>query len=313
MARRFLEARGLDHFPGEDNNRLAVLSARRRGAECDTNAARLRGDYTGVMNCLQAGGSCKPPLRHHIPTGAPGRGSYYSSSGIGEWLTVEGFGVRIFLLLVLLMLASCAAESRGPLRLTNTQQQERYPVWSPDGTKIALASTGRLWFDGMGMHIMDADGGNIRRPKASSYADISRSGAIAWSPDGSRIAFDSERDGNRDIYLTDADGRRVQRLTDDPANDGSPTWSPTGDRLAFSSDRDGATTTSTSWTPTAGTSSSSPIILRTICTPRGPLNPYVCGGGLKSSKRNTASGSSCVLDRRWCSPTLTTDSEWQGT
>jgi TolB protein len=62
-----------------------------------------------------------------------------------------------------------------------------------------------------------------------------------WSPDGSRIAFSSNResDDNYEIYIIDADGGNLQRLTDDPGVDWGPTWSPEGDQIAFATDRDG--------------------------------------------------------------------------
>ena len=60
-----------------------------------------------------------------------------------------------------------------------------------------------------------------------------------WSPDGSRIAFDSERDGNLEVYVMNADGTGQTRLTDNPAADGVPAWSPDGSRIAFMSNRDG--------------------------------------------------------------------------
>jgi dipeptidyl aminopeptidase/acylaminoacyl peptidase len=60
-----------------------------------------------------------------------------------------------------------------------------------------------------------------------------------WSPDGSRIAFTSYRDGNADIYLMNPDGSGVVRLTHDPAYDNEPAWSPDGRRIAFVSTRTG--------------------------------------------------------------------------
>ncbi len=55
----------------------------------------------------------------------------------------------------------------------------------------------------------------------------------------SRVAFTSERDGNREIYVMQADGTGVQNLTCHPAQDSDPSWAPLRDRLAFASDRAG--------------------------------------------------------------------------
>ena len=54
-----------------------------------------------------------------------------------------------------------------------------------------------------------------------------------------QIAFVSDRDGNREIYVMDADGGNLRRLTDNPVDDWYPSWSPDGKRIAFVSERDG--------------------------------------------------------------------------
>ena len=56
--------------------------------------------------------------------------------------------------------------------------------------------------------------------------------------ESSRIAFASDRDGNFEIYVMNADGSGQTRLTDNPAYDGSPAWSPDGSRITFVADRD---------------------------------------------------------------------------
>jgi len=55
-------------------------------------------------------------------------------------------------------------------------------------------------------------------------------GNPAWSPDGTRIAFDSNIPGklDQDIYVIHADGTGLTRLTDSPAADKSPVWQPMG-------------------------------------------------------------------------------------
>jgi Tol biopolymer transport system component len=71
----------------------------------------------------------------------------------------------------------------------------------------------------------------------------------AWSPDGRHIAFESDRDGNRDVYVMNADGSEVVQLTQSPyailwslimidtSGDGQPDWSADGSRIAFISGR----------------------------------------------------------------------------
>jgi Tol biopolymer transport system component len=61
----------------------------------------------------------------------------------------------------------------------------------------------------------------------------------AWSPDGEKIAFESNRDGNSDIYVMNVDGSNIRRLTTDPAIDCRPAWSPDGTKIAFQSQRSG--------------------------------------------------------------------------
>jgi Tol biopolymer transport system component len=59
-----------------------------------------------------------------------------------------------------------------------------------------------------------------------------------WSPDGTKIVFHSDRDGNLEIYSMNADGSGQTRLTNNAAFDELPAWSPDGTKIVFDSGRD---------------------------------------------------------------------------
>ena len=85
---------------------------------------------------------------------------------------------------------------------------------------------------------MDADGGNRERLTENH----SNEWDPVWSPDGRRIAFSSDKNGEFEkfaIYVMGAGGGNEQRLTNHRVFDSSPSWSPNGERIVFRSDRDG--------------------------------------------------------------------------
>ena len=113
----------------------------------------------------------------------------------------------------------------------------------PDGCPVALClqavaftrwntsqngSLGSLWLinvDGSGERMIHD---NVRNPRTP-----------VWSPDGSQIAFTSDRSGNFDLYIMDVDGTNVVQLTDEPGLDDAGAWSPDGEHIVFVSDRNG--------------------------------------------------------------------------
>ena len=102
------------------------------------------------------------------------------------------------------------ADGSGQTRLTNNEEIDRNPSWSPDGEKIAFNS---IRDGNEEIYIMNADGsGQTRLTNNSASDDIDPT----WSPDGEKIAFASSSDGNFGIYIMNsADGSDVTRLTAD--------------------------------------------------------------------------------------------------
>lgn len=104
---------------------------------------------------------------------------------------------------------------------------ESDPAWSPDGSEIAFQALGPhgntdIWTihpDGTGVTQL-THGLDNEQP--------------AWSPDGRRIAYASNAGGTNDIWIMDANGQNVQRLTSLPGEEDHPSFSPSGDKVVFS-------------------------------------------------------------------------------
>ena len=75
------------------------------------------------------------------------------------------------------------------------------------------------------IHIINTNGSEPIR--------LAEGGTPAWSPDGTTIAFWSNREGQPDIYVMDADGMNPTNLTRDPHDEDRPSWSPDGSKIAF--------------------------------------------------------------------------------
>ena len=120
-------------------------------------------------------------------------------------------------------------------RLTqNNTTFDRYPRWSPDGTKIAFAR----YMDktksqtSSELFLMNADGTNPQRLTHNNAPDI----VPSWSPDGQQIAFTSARSGSWEVYIIDVATRVVTQITSRDGDDGpsaSPDWSPDGRQIVF--------------------------------------------------------------------------------
>ena len=120
------------------------------------------------------------------------------------------------------------ADGDGWKQLTNAADKHQYggPSWSPDGEKIA--------FHGGGIFVMDRNGRNrIQLSPKGRHPD--------WSPDGTKIAFYSNLHNivQQDIYVMNADGANIVRVTNHPKSDRLPAWSPDGRWIAFMSTQGG--------------------------------------------------------------------------
>jgi Tol biopolymer transport system component len=125
------------------------------------------------------------------------------------------------------------AKSKAAVKFISSTRSEIEPRFSPDGTKIAFASSrsgsSEIWVcnnDGSQAFALTSFGGPLtNRPR--------------WSPDGRRIVFYSDARGNRDIYVIRQEGGGLSQLTKDSSFDTNPDWSADGKWIYFQSDRTG--------------------------------------------------------------------------
>jgi TolB protein len=83
------------------------------------------------------------------------------------------------------------------------------------------------------IYVIREDGSGLRRLTTNQASDFSP----IWAPDGKRLLFVSNRDGDDELYVMDPSGKNVRRLTRNRGMDLTPQWSPEGESIAFASDR----------------------------------------------------------------------------
>lgn len=127
------------------------------------------------------------------------------------------------------------------LSLQNPEVWIDTPSWSPDGKRIVAPvaewkicdSPQRCLYD---LYLIESATGAMTNlthtPDASEWTP-------EWSPDGQRIAFASNRDGDSEIFIMDEGTRNIRQLTHNRCYDGRPRWSPDGKWILYETDCEG--------------------------------------------------------------------------
>jgi len=125
-------------------------------------------------------------------------------------------------------------DGTGVVKLTHSGSFNGSPGWSPDGKKIAFASDRRNHQGRMEIHVMNADGSNVRR-LTTLPSDAMLEDAPRFSPDGRRIVFTRyiTDPGRSALFTVRVDGGGLKQLTPWGNGAGDADYSPDGNKIVF--------------------------------------------------------------------------------
>ena len=187
--------------------------------------AAFPGQNGKIAYNIYTGSPPGPPLGHLWTVSPDGTGA--TTIAEGSWPSWSPDGQKI------------AYMASGGIRVANPDGSEDqlaiagafYPAWSADGAKLAY--TRRLADGSDELYVANADGTGETRVTFNAVTDSHPS----WSPDGTRILFDSVRAERADVFVINVDGTGETRLTSVGLNY-YPDWSPDGARIAWMSTRE---------------------------------------------------------------------------
>jgi Tol biopolymer transport system component len=124
-------------------------------------------------------------------------------------------------------------ETGEEIQVTRESTDEIFPAWAPEpnGQQIAYLSNENGTWE---LYVINLDGSGKQLISAGDST-----GNHSWSPEGLRIAYQSLRDGNLDVYTYDLRDDSEYRLTDYEGIDSAPTWNCGGALISFTTERDG--------------------------------------------------------------------------
>ena len=132
-----------------------------------------------------------------------------------------------------------------PIFVTDHEADDAQPAWSPDGSRLAFVSArdrdrklfAHLNFGPLTPYLTGRGGDIFVVPAlGGTPAKLVENGSYpSWSPDGSEIAFQSDRGGDSNIWITSSEGGKPWRLTNDRSF--QPSWPPDGEWIVYASNR----------------------------------------------------------------------------